>query len=688
MAKLLAELALPDSADSLQRRRGAARQLSDLKPLPAAAIAPLAKALDTWDRGGLQRYASDALAGAGTRALPALAAECGRTGRDGEGCQASIGVLSRIAKSEPAAWPILIDDFQSGYGAGAAIEVGKLGAPVVPILRQALKSDNPKTRAMAARALYGIGPPAKDAIADLVPLLNDTAGKDTGMPAKASGEWPSPIVHDEAALALANIDPARKDALPVLLPLVSDHWMTGLEAIEVIGKMGNNAREAIPVLKLLADDSQNPNHSSAADALAMIEGCSAAPILARALKHDQDFQAARALADLGPDCPETIPALIAALSYDRAHSAPELARLGKPGLAALTPALQSPDLDVRKSVVEALSDLANKAPWVGKPEDQTRRLPNELVRPLMLAMNDPSITIREQAARALQFAGGEPQRLALAELDREDAIYQRESALDKTPRTREQITASITPDADNKYPLTIEYLFPIYESVGIREPQYLISLHRGRERNDRLVIWKKVDQGKQDKEDKYEQARVIESPGGQDPGRFLPPTVFRANVRVLGEGSSFDEGRQFVDIPQNGCNTWCVIDNVFAIENGELIPVQIESPEEWYKSRLKPGESTWNSNSNSFSTWDKLSFAFSIWTAEDSHASPSGGGVTGTYKIIKETTVPQPIAVGPGVFPLSPPSTPYPAPSYGPGHPLTTWKMVVDSAERKPALRP
>jgi hypothetical protein len=74
-----------------------------------------------------------------------------------------------------------------------------------------------------------------------------------------------------------------------------------------------------------------------------------------------------------------------------------------------------------------------------------------------------------------------------------------------------------------------------------------------------------------------------------------------------------------------------VADNVFAIQNGDFIPVQIESPEEWYKSRLRPGESAWNSNGNSFSD-DKLSFGFSIWAVEDPHASPSVGGVTGTYK--------------------------------------------------------
>jgi HEAT repeat protein len=674
VAELLKELELPESSANLQRRRDAARQLSEINPLPTEAIVPLTKALDTWDRGGVQSYARAALADAGARAIPALAAECNQSGRYGEGCQAAIGVLGQIARTEPAAWPVLIADFKSGFGGGAAIATAKIGAPVVPLLRRALKSDNPKTRAMAAKALSDIGPPAKDAIPDLLPLLNDTAGNDTAGPAQASGEWPSPVVQYEAALALANIDPTRKEALPVLRQLVTNHWTTGGEAIEAIGKMGNNGREAIPALeRVLAGCC---NRSVAVEALVTIEGCSAGPVVARVLEHDKDsnvrFHAARALADLGPDCPGTIPALVEALGDNQVDTASELARLGKPGLAALTPALQSPDLDVRKEVVEVLSNLALKAPWVGKPDEQTRPLPEELVQPLMVAMTDKSITLREQAARALQFAGGEPARLAGAELYRERETYAQEPALDRTPRTTERIAASIAPDVDHKYPLKIEYLFPIYQSVAVQEPEYLISLHRGRERSDRLVFWKKVGEGK------YAQVKVMESPElDLSEGRFLPPKVFRAKVLVLGEGPSFNEFRQFVDVPQNGCNTWCVFDNVFAIGDGDFIPVQIESPEEWYKSRLRPGESTWHSNGNSFSD-DKLSFGFSIWAGEDPHALPSAGEVTGTYKIVREDTGQPAVGSLPAAFGSAPAAA-----NSGGAHPLTTWKMVVDTAERK-----
>ncbi|MDB5107529.1 MAG: hypothetical protein JWM69_470, partial [Candidatus Binatus sp.] len=260
VSELVTVLELPESRDNLQRRRDAARQLSTINPLPTEAIAPLAEALDTLDRNGLQSYARAALARAGARAIPSLAAECNRNPK-GEGCQASIRILGRLAKSEPAAWPVLIDDFRSHFGAGAAIEIAKVGAPVVPLLRKALKSDNPKHRAMAAKALSDIGPPAKNAIPDLLPLLNDMAGN-----VEASGEWPSPVVQYEAALALANIDPTRKEALPLLIKIVTnEHSMTGIDAIKAIQNMGSNGREAIPALeRVLAVESDGLNRSFAA----------------------------------------------------------------------------------------------------------------------------------------------------------------------------------------------------------------------------------------------------------------------------------------------------------------------------------------------------------------------------------------------------------------------------------------
>jgi hypothetical protein len=193
------------------------------------------------------------------------------------------------------------------------------------------------------------------------------------------------------------------------------------------------------------------------------------------------------------------------------------------------------------------------------------------------------------------------------------------------------------------------------------------------------VFWKKVGEGK------YAQVKVMESPDEGLDGRFLPPKVFHTTVLVLGEGRDLNEFQQFVDVPQNGCNTWCVVDNVFAIRDGDFIPVQIESPEKWYKSRLRPSESTWHSNGNSFSD-DKLSFGFSIWAGEDPHASPSAGEVTGTYKIIKETKA-QPGGAVASLNPVTSVITRSAAPSNGDSHPLATWKMVVDTAERKPAVR-
>jgi hypothetical protein len=104
----------------------------------------------------------------------------------------------------------------------------------------------------------------------------------------------------------------------------------------------------------------------------------------------------------------------------------------------------------------------------------------------------------------------------------------------------------------------------------------------------------------------------------------------------------------------------------------------VHLPEAWYKSRLRPGESTWNSNRNFFSN-DNLSFAFFIWAGQDPHASPSAGVVTGTYKIIREIK-PQPALAA--SFGSTPAYTRRAVANSAGVHPLAAWKMAVDTAEK------
>ena len=285
----------------------------------------------------------------------------------------------------------------------------------------------------------------------------------------------------------------------------------------------------------------------------------------------------------------------------------------------------------------------------------------EAVHALTLGLKDESIDVRSAAATALQNVGGEAEAEALAEQKSEDQIYARRSKLDTHRYSKQELSATIPADADHKYPLTLTYLFPISRSGSAQQAQLLITLHTGKERPERLVFWRKVG------DDQYQQAKVIEP---EDPDfveeHFQTPVVFFPKGQVPGEGVLL------VDVPIDGYRSHT--DQVFAIDGDELCPVEIESPEKWYKNKLGPRETVWYPASNSFSE-DKLGFAFLIWNADDPICCPTAGQVTGTYKFIKDTEADGAPAV------LYAPATGEKIISNPP--PLTIkWKMIVDTAAR------
>ncbi|HSR56616.1 MAG TPA: HEAT repeat domain-containing protein, partial [Candidatus Binataceae bacterium] len=158
VSNLIQELRSPD----LRRRRDAARELSNIEPLPSEAIAALAQALqDEQPNGAVENYASIGLSKAGARAIPALA-ELTRSGNP-QARQAAIATLGRMAKSTPDAWPLLIDAFRQPSGRGAAYvwgiadQLARVGPPVIPLLRKALEDPDPHVRAGAAATLAQMG---------------------------------------------------------------------------------------------------------------------------------------------------------------------------------------------------------------------------------------------------------------------------------------------------------------------------------------------------------------------------------------------------------------------------------------------------------------------------------------------------------------------------------------------------
>jgi hypothetical protein len=319
-----------------------------------------------------------------------------------------------------------------------------------------------------------------------------------------------------------------------------------------------------------------------------------------------------------------------------------------------------PSLYVRRDTVAALAEMKPLSP--------------EAKRALIVALKDKNSDVRSTAASALQSAGGEAEQAALAEQKREEQIYAQRSKPDARRYNKQQIVAAIPADADHEYPLALAYLYPIYPIGGsAQQAVFLITLHSGKDRPERLVFWKKVG------DDQYQRVKVIEP---EDPDfaedHFDAPITFTAKVRVY--DGQYDDTELFVDVPMDGWRSH--IDQVFAIDGEELHPVEIESPEKRYKDKLGSRESVRYPAGNSFSD-GHLEWSFGIWNADDPMCCPTAGRAVGTYKIIKETPASGAAlggyVPGTGEIVRSEPPT---------GAPAIRWKMVVDGANRETLPRP
>jgi HEAT repeat protein len=650
VSQLIKDLQSTDS----RRERDAARRLSEMPTVPPEAIQPLADCLKDFLDGAPDGFAMKALSKAGAPAIPALTSllEVRPVGR-----MLAIGTLAGMARSEPQVWPILIDAFKetSGWGGSGdsgfqiASQLCRAGPALIPLLRKDLKDNDPKIRAGAAATLAQMGDLAHLYSTNKNGLPRGTVLASAADLAQAAPELkvaindPDSDVRQQAALALAYADPSdSRAALSIVDLLESKDFILSYAAVAALDNMGSNAKDAVPALqKVLASSSDETLRADAARTLGKVGGPAACTSLAQAMATEKEctprFAASQAMAGLWAVCPQAISALIGTLSERGCTGENLLARIGNPAVPALIAALKSPDLYVREGAAQAFSEMTSLTP--------------EAVNALTIALKDKSVKVSSEAANALYAVGAMPKAVA-AERDREaDA---QSSELDTRSYSEQQISSPIPADADHKYPLRLSYLFPVYPYGSEKNPDFLITLYTGRERAERLVFWKKVGN------DQYQQVDVNEPEDFEDQ-HFEKPTSFIATVHVPGEK---DESQMFVDVPITGWRSY--FDQVFAVDHDGFHPVDIESAQDWYGPKLKPGEDVRRPAGNSFSE-GKLEWGLSIWGGYDPECCPTAGDVVGTYKIIKETQS------------AKTSSTP---------ESETTWKMVIDSGRREPSPAP
>jgi HEAT repeat protein len=257
---------------------------------------------------------------------------------------------------------------------------------------------DPSTRANAARALGGIGPGAKLAFSDLLKALND----------------PDELVHKSALEALTKIGPPDKDEVAELAPLLKESNPPEVRrfAAGALAKVGAEAKSAVPALLGALKDKDPALRQSAALALgaaggdakeqvqpallaalndsdsdvrtAAAEGLAALPLtgadtaaMTDLLKHKDPAvraQAAHALAKIGPEARTSLKPLSEALQDKNGHVRRAVVEaLGAFGADAkeaepdLEKALKDSDKEVRRAAIDALGNIGADAKTAAKP---------------------------------------------------------------------------------------------------------------------------------------------------------------------------------------------------------------------------------------------------------------------------------------------------------------------------------
>jgi HEAT repeat protein len=586
------------SSDVAVRRRAAIRLegVVDLSP----EILPLLRAALNDPDGDVAFHLATALINAGAKALRQI----DQALRDpDEGVRRRMaGALAVAKRIEPETAPFLIAAFRDtnpDVSASAARAFTKIGVSSLPLLQTALHDKDPRLRRGACMATGDIGPSARSNLQDLLRALSDF----------------EPSVRYEAAFALARIDPGLDQPLVVLNEALNDpDWLVRLNACNALILLQQRGRVAIPsLLQHVVTDPDNAIRGIAARALGAIQVLDAQQVrqLAAALQDQEPLvrkSVADALGALAPEGTAAIPALAGALNDDvnfvRFAAAEALGHFGEAALPELEKLLKSTDIYSRQAAITAMREM--------KP------LPAAAVPVLIASLEDRNASVSDGAAGVLLQARIQGEWFTRYKAIQEERKLREKQKADRQEEAKlyikEDIIASLPADENHKFPAQLESMTPL---TGVNGVQLLVTLHRGKDRTDRVSIWKQVG-------DKYQRLKLMESPDESGIASFDEINPFRyqgypfLQIRLLYSGTG-----GFVE------------ENIFAINvDNTLTPVKMTDPVS--KIALKPNEGVWKGIGSEFSD-DKLEFGYYIWNEGDANCCPTAGKITGTYKMTKET---------------------------------------------------
>jgi len=245
-----------------------------LVAIGAPAVPALVVALESSDRGARYR-AAQALARMGPAAKAAVSALVTRIKvRD---TYTDLMVDEALARIGTPSIPALMEAAQAGdhyvqWHAGHAL--GQMGPEAVGYLTAALKKDNPVLRAVAAEALGNIKPPARNAVPDIIAVMNDRSDDVRASACESLGRIGDSrafgavlaavkdrnrLVRARAADALGTVGAASEETIKALIELLLDKdKLVRTSAAESLGQIGPKAHSAIPELERLSETDDDP----------------------------------------------------------------------------------------------------------------------------------------------------------------------------------------------------------------------------------------------------------------------------------------------------------------------------------------------------------------------------------------------------------------------------------------------
>lgn len=280
----------------------------------------------------------------------------------------SLGSIGAPAKESIPVLAARLEDQDELVRRAAAQALGKMASEAkaaVPQLQASLKDTSGMVRSTAAATLIRVNPPANDAVVLLVEAISDRRDMNAYITACNAAKEISP-----AAV------PAVLEFLKVAPPTGSlwgdrdGAYRMRAGAIDLLGRMGPNAKAAVPALIGALENQRMPHHREAAEALGLIgrDAKAAVPSLKIALE-DQDPQvrlnATVALARIEPQEESHILLLVQFLKARdpsiRATAAGSLGQMGTHARAAI-PALRQlarddDDESVLREVMPALEAI-------------------------------------------------------------------------------------------------------------------------------------------------------------------------------------------------------------------------------------------------------------------------------------------------------------------------------------------